>query len=105
MAKSSTSGQGRPKGLPNRATRELKDVIRSYCASAVKELARLALQAESEQARVSAIKELLDRGYGKSHQTSEVTHISKTARELTDDELAGIVTGTSSGRDPAQTIN
>ena len=34
----------------------------------IAELGRLALQAESETARVSAIKELLDRGYGKAPQ-------------------------------------
>jgi hypothetical protein len=32
------------------------------------ELARLAVEAESEAARVAAIKELFDRGYGKARQ-------------------------------------
>jgi hypothetical protein len=36
---------------------------------ALAELARLAEHAESEQARVSACKEILDRAYGKSTQT------------------------------------
>jgi hypothetical protein len=35
---------------------------------AVRELARLAREAESDAAKVAAIKELLDRGYGKSPQ-------------------------------------
>ena len=59
---------GRKKGVPNKATAELKDLARQYTLPALQELARLAIQAESEQARVAAIKELLDRGYGKATQ-------------------------------------
>ena len=70
MAKGRKTG-GRVAGVPNKATRELKDLARTYTASAIKELARLALKAESEQARVSAIKELFDRGYGKAAQAVE----------------------------------
>lgn len=69
MAKSSTSGQGRPKGAKNKATGELQDLARTHTPKAMKELARLALGAESEQARVAAIKEILDRGYGKPGQS------------------------------------
>jgi hypothetical protein len=36
------------------------------------ELARLAKNAQSEQARVTAIKEILDRAYGKSKQSVDV---------------------------------
>lgn len=61
-------GAGRPKGSKNKATKELKDLCRQYTDEAVKELARLARKAESEQARVSAIRELLDRGHGKPTQ-------------------------------------
>ena len=38
---------------------------------AIAELARLATRAESEAARVAAIKELLDRGYGRAVQPIE----------------------------------
>lgn len=61
-------GAGRPKGTPNKATIEVRDLARQYAPGAVAELARLAKEAESEQARVSAIKEILDRAYGKSTQ-------------------------------------
>lgn len=64
-------GAGRPAGAPNKATAEVMALAQQYTEDAVKELARLALHAESEQARVSAIKELLDRGYGKSKQALE----------------------------------
>ena len=47
---------------------EIRDLARKYTPEALIELARLTTQAESEQARVSAIKELFDRAYGKSTQ-------------------------------------
>jgi hypothetical protein len=43
-----------------------------YAPAAIKELARLATKAESEQARVSAIKEILDRSFGKAPQALSV---------------------------------
>lgn len=68
MARSSTSGQGRPKGKPNKATADVKALAAKHGPAAIRELARLATQAESEPARVAACKELLDRAYGKSPQ-------------------------------------
>lgn len=59
---------GRVKGTPNKATAEIKDLARKYAPDAISELARLAKEAESEAARVAAIKELLDRAYGKAAQ-------------------------------------
>jgi hypothetical protein len=59
---------GRVAGTPNKATVELRDIVRQYCPEAAVELARLSTEAISEQARVSAIKELFDRGYGKAPQ-------------------------------------
>ena len=67
MAKGFKTG-GRVAGTPNKATAALKELARTYMPEALEELSRLALRAESEQARVSAIKELLDRGYGKATQ-------------------------------------
>lgn len=59
---------GRKKGSVNKATAEVKELARRYTEDAVRELARLMMEAESEQARVSAIKEMLDRGHGKATQ-------------------------------------
>lgn len=59
---------GRKKGVPNKATADVKALAQEHGPSAIKELARLASNAESEAARVAAIKELLDRAYGKSPQ-------------------------------------
>jgi hypothetical protein len=59
---------GRKKGVPNKVTADIKVLARQYTDAAMAELGRLAIQAESEQARVAAIKELFDRGYGKATQ-------------------------------------
>lgn len=71
MAKRPKYG-GRRAGTRNKATREVKDLALPYTAAAMKELGRLALKAESEPARVAAIKELFDRAFGKASQA--VTH-------------------------------
>lgn len=68
MAKGQKTG-GRQAGTPNKATQELKDLARAHTAAAIKELARLAKSAISEQARVAAINSLLDRGHGKPAQS------------------------------------
>lgn len=68
------NGAGRPKGAANRATAEIKEAARKYGVKAIKELATLAGlidgegAADSEQARIAALREVLDRGYGKPAQ-------------------------------------
>jgi hypothetical protein len=54
---------GRPKVVG-----ELRELARARAPEAIAELARLALKARSETVRVAAIRELLDRGYGKATQ-------------------------------------
>jgi hypothetical protein len=58
---------GNPGGRP-RVVRELRELARQHAPEAIRELARLATKAKSETARVVAIRELLDRGYGKPTQ-------------------------------------
>ena len=58
---------GNPGGRP-RVITELRDLARRQAPDAIKELGRLALKARSETARIAAIRELLDRGYGKPTQ-------------------------------------
>ena len=72
MAKSKTSGQGRPKGVPNKATSEIKALAQAYGPDAIAKLWSLAESADGDSAKVSAIKELLDRGYGKSPQAVDL---------------------------------
>lgn len=66
---------GRKAGIPNKATREIRGIAQQYGPAAIKKLAILGGlmpggkgAADSEQARVSAITQILDRGYGKATQ-------------------------------------
>lgn len=59
---------GRPKGRPNKVTAEIKDLARAYVPDIMPALLKVAIEGESEAARVSAIKEILDRAYGKAPQ-------------------------------------
>lgn len=88
MAKRQKYG-GRRAGTPNKATRELKDLAQRYAPAAMKELARLSVKAESEQARVSAIKELFDRASGKATQAVQHSGTVGTydLTKATDDDL------------------
>ena len=72
---------GRPKVIA-----ELRELARAHAPDAIKELARLAIKAKSEAARVAAIRELLDRGYGKAGQ-APVTENEVDPSDLTADEL------------------
>jgi hypothetical protein len=62
---------GNPGGRPA-AIGEFRARARQHAPAAIEELARLALKARSESVRVSAIRELFDRGYGKA--TSPPVH-------------------------------
>jgi hypothetical protein len=47
---------------------EIQELARQHAPEAINELARLGVKAKSESARVAAIRELLDRAYGKPAQ-------------------------------------
>jgi hypothetical protein len=74
MARSSTSGLGRPKGSLNKATADVMELAGVYSAAAITRLAELAglvegkKAADTHQAQISALRELLDRGHGKPVQ-------------------------------------
>jgi hypothetical protein len=65
---------GRQKGTPNKGTAEIKALARQYGEAAVRKLAEKAglvpnkVPADTDAAQIAAIKELLDRGYGKATQ-------------------------------------
>lgn len=56
---------GRAAGVPNKATASLKEIARQYTQEAVEALISV-LRTETGAAKVSAAKEILDRGYGKA---------------------------------------
>ena len=62
---------GRKAGVPNKVTRDIRALAQKYTDRAIKRLAHLVENAESEAAQVAAIRELLDRAYGKSKQPLE----------------------------------
>jgi hypothetical protein len=63
---------GNPGGRPKVAG-ELRELAREHTRKAINELARLGVKARSESVRVAAIRELLDRGYGKPTQSFDGT--------------------------------
>jgi hypothetical protein len=52
---------------------DVQALARQHAPRIIAELARLALKAKSETARIAAIRELLDRGYGRPRQTMEAS--------------------------------
>src|SRR6266852_7346954 len=67
MAKFCKGISGNPGGRP-KVLGEVQELARQYAPTAIVELARLALKAKSETARITAIRELLDSGYGRPRQ-------------------------------------
>ena len=62
-------GAGRKPGVRNRVTKDIKELAQSYGEDAIRRLAILASDDSiAPAAQVAAIKELLDRGYGKATQ-------------------------------------
>jgi hypothetical protein len=72
MAKFCRGVSGNPGGRP-KVLADVQELARQYAPAAIVELARLALKAKSETARIAAIRELLDRGYGRPRQAMEIT--------------------------------
>ncbi len=68
---------GRPKGALNKSTRDIKTLAQKHTPAALKTLVEVMKGGESEAARVAAARELLDRGYGKAHQSSDVIVTTK----------------------------
>jgi hypothetical protein len=62
-------GAGRPPGALNRITRPIRDLAAVQGAASIARLVQLRDEAESEQVRFAAAKELLDRGHGRPRQT------------------------------------
>ena len=59
---------GRKKGVPNKATAEIKSFAQKYGEEAINGLVKIMRSSESDQAKVSAAREILDRAYGKASQ-------------------------------------
>jgi hypothetical protein len=77
---------GNPGGRP-KVLGEVQELARQYAPAAIVELARLALKAKNETARIAAIRELLDRGYGRPRQAMEVSLPTYNPLQLLLDEI------------------
>jgi hypothetical protein len=79
-------GSGRPTGSRNKATAELKlsltEIAQVHCPDAVEVLIEVATRGTSESARVSAANSILDRGFGKPTQRSDVSLNSESLPTL-----------------------
>jgi hypothetical protein len=65
---------GRAKGVTNKVAADIKALAQEHGPDAVKTLAEIMKDVSvSPAARVAAAKELIDRGYGKAMQTTELT--------------------------------
>lgn len=64
---------GRQKGTPNKATAEVRALAQEWGEQAISTLGDIMTNNDSsEQARIAAARELLDRGYGKPRQNMEL---------------------------------
>ena len=84
---------GRKKGVPNNAGRELREVAQEHTPAAIKTLAEICENGESEAARVAAANALLDRGHGKPTNPVVADVTKRTAQpkyELISDTAAWI---------------
>jgi hypothetical protein len=87
---------------------DIRSLARSHTETALNTLAGIMRETEAPPAaRVSAAVALLDRGWGKPQQTVDMTVRRQIAKELSDDELADIATGSGDGAaetsiDPSQ---
>ncbi len=81
---------GRQPGSLNKVSADIRELAGQYGPAVIVELARLATGADSEQVRVSAGRELLDRGFGKPTQSREPIDIDHTAddEQVSDLEIA-----------------
>ena len=86
MAKFCKGISGNPGGRP-KVLGDVQELARQYAPAAIVELARLALKAKNENARIAAIRELFDRAYGKSRQAMEITARAGDPLQLLFEEL------------------
>lgn len=76
---------GNPGGRP-KVLAEVQELARHHAPEVIAELARLAVTARSETARIAAGRELLDRGFGRARQSMEVSMPERDiVRTLLDD--------------------
>jgi len=82
MAKCKKTG-GRKPGVPNKATRKLKELAQPYAPKAIETLLWIMEHGQTEAARVAAAREVLDRGYGRPAGSGMHVNVSATGQQAT----------------------
>lgn len=86
---------GRQKGTLNKVTADIRSMAQTYGPEAVDTLADIMRdETKPEAARIAAAKELLDRGFGKSPQSLDITSEGAqifVPKEMTDEQLAATI--------------
>jgi hypothetical protein len=86
---------GRKVGVLNKVTPDMRALARDYSPKAFENLVWLSEHADTHAVQLSAIKELLDRAYGKALQALDGNGlggpVNVTVRWLEDDEEPGIL--------------
>ena len=86
-------GSGRRKGVPNRVTREIRELAQKYTNRAVKQVWKLAQDAKDEDVQLRAITLLLAYAHGKPTQRQELTGadgerlLTRIERVIVDDRV------------------
>ncbi len=90
-------GAGRPNGSHNMLTLEVRELALQHGPAALAALVKLSKKAKSEIVKLAAIREILDRAYGRPPQAMEI--MNRTPEECpSDEELAiAIVTALEEG--------
>ncbi len=87
MDKDGKKSGGRTKHTPNKVTQSMQELAKPFAKRALKVVVKL-LKSSNEAIRLKAGTELLDRGYGKAQQVTEVKGTQVVQLEYTDTELA-----------------
>lgn len=73
MAQSSTSGQGRKPGVPNKITRPIRELAANFSEGAIKTLVQIMIDPMAPHAsKIAAAKEVLDRAHGRPSASAEI---------------------------------
>ena len=96
MAKSSTSGQGRPKGIPNKVTRPVRELAANFSEGAIKTLVTIMIDPMAPHAsKIAAARELLDRAHGRPSASAEIKSVrGESLAEMGERILAAATSGT-----------